>query len=79
MKNLKLQVNLPVSVLKEGKKFIAYTPALDVSASGDTYEEAKKRFDEVVHIFFEEVYEQGTLEEVLMESSDINFSGISRS
>jgi predicted RNase H-like HicB family nuclease len=67
MRKLKLKVNLPVSVLKEGKKFIAYTPALDVSASGSTYEEAKKRFNEVVSIFFEEVYEEGTLEEVLKE------------
>ena len=67
MRKLKLQVNLPVSVLKEGKKFIAHTPALDVSASGDTYKKEKKRFNEVVHIFFEEIYEQGTLEEVLKE------------
>ncbi len=67
MKKLQLQVNLPVSVLKEGKKFVAYTPALDLSTSGNTYEEAKKRFEEVVRIFFEEIHEQGTAEEVLKE------------
>ncbi len=67
MKKLQLQVNLPVSVLKEGKKFVAYTPALDISTSGSTYKEAKKRFEEVVRIFFEEIYERGTLEEVLKE------------
>jgi predicted RNase H-like HicB family nuclease len=67
MKKLKLQANLPVSVLKEGKKFVAYTPALDLSTSGNTYEEAKKRFKEIVLIFFEEIYEQGTVDEVLKE------------
>lgn len=58
-------VQLPVSVIKEGKYFIAYTPALDLSTSGKTFPEVRKRFEEVVAIFFEELSEKGTLSEVL--------------
>ena len=62
-----LQFNLPVSILREGKKYIAYTPALDLSTSGNTFEQAKKRFDEIVHIFFEEIMKENTTKEVLTE------------
>ena len=67
MKNLKLKFTLPVSILKENDSFIAYTPALDLSTCGDTFEEAKKRFSEAVNIFFEEVVRKGTLEDVLSD------------
>lgn len=67
MKKMNLKFSLPVSVLKEGNRFIAYTPALDISTSGKTYEEAKKRFEELVLIFFEELNGLGTTEEVLKD------------
>jgi hypothetical protein len=60
-------VKIPVSVIKEGKKFIAYSPALDVSTSGRTYNEAKRRFAEIVYIFFEEIDKKGTTKIVLEE------------
>ena len=63
MINLNLQ--LPVSVFKEGKHFIAYTPVLDLSTSGKNYEEVKKRFKESVNSFFEGWVKKGTLDEVL--------------
>ena len=62
-----LEFSLPVSILREGKKYIAYTPALDLSTSGNTFDQAKKRFDEVVHIFFEEIMKENTTEQVLTE------------
>ena len=62
-----LQFNLPVSILREGKKYIAYTPALDLSTSGNTFDQAKKRFDEIVHLFFEEIMKENTTEEVLKD------------
>lgn len=65
--NYKLNFSLPVSILKEDKYFIAYSPALDLSTSGKTFEQAKKRFDEIVEIFFEELLEKGTLGKVLKE------------
>ncbi len=66
MKNVAIKFSLPVSILKEGKSFIAYTPALDLSTSGNTFEDAQKNFNEAVNIFFEELIEMGTLDDVLM-------------
>ncbi|MFA5715517.1 MAG: hypothetical protein WC998_07245 [Candidatus Paceibacterota bacterium] len=42
-------------IFKEDKHFIAYSPNLDLSTCGRTIEQVKKRFKEVVEIFFEEV------------------------
>jgi predicted RNase H-like HicB family nuclease len=64
---LKMNYLLPVSILKEGDCFVAYTPALDLSTSGKSYTEVKKRFAEVVNIFFEELLEKGTLSLVLTD------------
>lgn len=65
---MKLQeIKLSVFFLKEGSKFIAYSPALDISTCGKTFEKASKRFEELVEIFFEELREKGTLEDVLLE------------
>ena len=59
--------NLPVSFLRESDQFVAYTPALDLSTSGPTLEEAKKNFTEAVGIFFDEIIEMGTFEDVLLD------------
>lgn len=66
MKNIKL-VNLPVSIFREGKYYIAYSHALDLSTCGKSFKEVKQRFNEVVNIFFEEIVDAGTSEEVLQE------------
>lgn len=58
---------LPVDILKEGDSFIAFSPALDLSTVGDSFEEAQQRFEEAVQIFFEEITEKGTVDEVLAE------------
>ncbi|MFH1971417.1 MAG: type II toxin-antitoxin system HicB family antitoxin [Patescibacteria group bacterium] len=63
----KITFSLPVNILREGKSFVAYTPALDISTVGDTLEEVKNKFEEVVNIFFEETSSAGTLEDVLEE------------
>ena len=67
MNKLRLGCKFPVSILREGEKYIAYTPALDLSTSGDSYEETKKRFGEIVDIFIEELIKKGTLEQVLFD------------
>lgn len=59
MRKLNLEFKLPVSILREGKKYIAYTPALDLSTSGKSYEEAKKRFEEIVNIFLKNLLKKG--------------------
>ena len=67
MPKVKLDVKIPISVLREGKNFIVYSPVLDLSTSGKTYEEATRRFGEAIEIFFEEILKKGTLNEVLEE------------
>lgn len=67
MRKVSLEFNLPVSFIKEDKRFIAYTPALDLSTSGKSHTEARERFNEIVNIFFEELIKKGTLEEVLKD------------
>jgi hypothetical protein len=62
-----VKVNLTVNISKQGSHFVAYSPALDISTSGKNEVEAKKRFEELVEIFFEELKERGTTEEVLTE------------
>lgn len=60
-----MEVELPVSFIEEGGSVIAYTPALDLSTSGNTREEAKRMFDEVVQIFFKDLLENNTTDDVL--------------
>ncbi|MBI2405254.1 hypothetical protein HYV22_03700 [Candidatus Gottesmanbacteria bacterium] len=60
-----LDVRLPVSIFKEGDTFIAYCPVLDLSTSAKTFEQTQKRFTQAVEVFFEELLEMGTLDEVL--------------
>lgn len=67
MKKAQFQFALPVSILREGDSFIAYTPALDLSTVGDTMEQAQKRFEEAVQLFFEELREKGAINEALAE------------
>lgn len=67
MKNVNFEVALPVTFLREGDAFVAYTPALDLSTSGSTFEQAQNRFVEAVQIFFEETYVMGVLDEVLSD------------
>lgn len=63
----KRQMSLPVEFFKEGKHFIAYCKPLDFSAFGKTFEEAQKNFAEAVSIFFDELEDKGTTEEVLSD------------
>ena len=67
MNKIAVNFTLPVSVLREGDSFIAYTPALDLSTAGLTFEEAQKNFIEAVNIFFQELVAMGTLDDVLTE------------
>lgn len=60
-------LNLPVIISKYGKRFVAYTPALDVSTSGKSLKDVKERFSELATIFIEEIIKAGTIDEVLSE------------
>lgn len=67
MKKKTLDISLPVIIFKEGRSYVAYSPALDLSTSASTYEKAQKRFSEAVDIFFEELSRLGTTNKVLGE------------
>lgn len=60
-----MHLKAPVSFLKEGKTYIAYSPVLDLSTSAASFKKAQDRFSEVAKIFFEELVEMGTMDEVL--------------
>ncbi|OGH32557.1 MAG: hypothetical protein A3G66_01415 [Candidatus Levybacteria bacterium RIFCSPLOWO2_12_FULL_39_17] len=67
MDKVAMNFALPVSILREGDSFVAYTPALDLSTAGSTFQEAQKNFGEAVNIFFQELMEMGTLNDVLKD------------
>ncbi len=58
--------NITVNFLKEGKYFVAYSPALELSAYGETLEKAKKSFTETLGIFLDHLTQAGTLEDELL-------------
>ena len=59
--------NLPVTILREGKRFVAYSPALELSTSGLTFAQAQNRFIEAAQLFFEEINARGTTSAALEE------------
>ncbi len=67
MPKRQFQANLPVTFLREGETFVAYTAALDLSTAGNTLEHAQARLAEAVQIFFEETGRMGTLQELLQD------------
>ena len=67
--------NLPVSFIKEGKQVIAYTPALDISTVGENEAEVKARFVELVNMFFADIIETGSIDQVLTELGWQKISG----
>lgn len=61
------QIKLTINILKQSGRYIAYSPALDLSTSGRTEKEAKKRFEEASLMLIEELDKAGTLNDVLRE------------
>ena len=72
------KANLVVNILRQGKRYIAHAPALDISTSGKSPAEARKRFAELVPVFFEELEEGGTTKEVLTELGWKHESSVSK-
>ena len=57
--------NLHVIIFKEGKKYVAYSPTIDLATQGNSREDAGRMFDEAAEIFFEELVKMGILEKEL--------------
>ncbi len=60
-----LEFDLPVEIFKEKNHFVARTPVLDFAVQGKTKQEVKGRFTRGVVLFFEELADLGTTNEVL--------------
>jgi len=58
---------LPVSIIKQNKSFVAYCPILDISTVGKSIKDARSKFTEISSLFFDELLEKGTLNDVLSE------------
>lgn len=64
---MELRTHLAVTISRHGKQYIAYAPALDLSTSGKSVAEVKRRFEEIVPLFIQELEDAGTTAEVLTE------------
>ncbi len=62
-----IKANIPVIYLKEGEVFICYSPAFDVVAHGDSFDDAERSFSKTVKLFVEHVSKKRAWEEVLRE------------
>lgn len=60
-------INLTIDIIKQADRYVAYSPALDLSTSGSSEAKVKKRFDEAAMLFIEELEKAGTLRDVLRE------------
>jgi len=67
LKRTAIKANIPVIYLKEGDAFLCYSPAFDLVAHGDSFEDAERSFARTLKLFVEEVTKKGTWSEVLRE------------
>ena len=75
MSRVRFNMKLSVTFIKEGKQFVAYSPALDLSTCGKTLFDARRRFVEAAALFFEELNRRGTTREILRGLGWVNKSG----
>lgn len=67
IKRTTIKTNIPVIYMKEGDIFVCYSPAFDLAAHGDSFEDAEKSFAATLKLFMEEVSKKGTWGQVLRE------------
>ena len=54
MKKIELPFNLVIEMIKQQKRFVVYSPALDISTCAKSKKEAISRFIELTNIFLDE-------------------------
>ena len=57
--------NIPLEIFKEEKWFIAHCPILDLSAQGETPEDAKESFKDALELILADMIERKTLDQYL--------------
>jgi len=65
-KDKSVNVNLGMYLFKEGESYIVYCPALDLSAYGDSEEQAKESFTDVFEITIKYMLDENTMKEDLI-------------
>ena len=65
-KDKSISVNLGMYLFKEGKSFIVYCPAFDLSAYGDSEDQAKQSFSEIFQITLKYMLNKNTMKEDLI-------------
>ena len=65
--NLHFRSQLPVTITKQNRRFVASSPALDISTSGKSVKDVQNQFVELAGIFPEEIIQAGTVSDVLSE------------
>ncbi|MBY0347529.1 MAG: hypothetical protein K2W79_04650 [Hydrotalea flava] len=63
-----IELQLNVLVLQQGDYYVAYCPSLNLSSYGDTIDDAKVGFDEVMEAYLEECKENDTLHDDLVKN-----------
>jgi predicted RNase H-like HicB family nuclease len=62
-----INVMLSILVFQEEHLFVAYCPSLDMSAYGESIEEAKNNFDEITRLYIDQCSQNGTLKQDLLQ------------
>jgi predicted RNase H-like HicB family nuclease len=62
---VKFEFDLPATVKKRGKFYVAHCPLIDVTSQGDSKKEALDHLIEAIQLFIESCFDRGTLDEVL--------------
>ena len=62
---VKMELRVPVEIIKKDKWFIASCPVLDIVTQGKTERSAKRNLGEALELFLTTCFEMGTLEDVL--------------
>lgn len=64
---INIEAQIPLIMMKEGDAFVCYSPAFDLAAHGDSFEDAETSFKTTLKLFCDYVTEKGTWEKVFEE------------
>jgi len=64
--NQSVEIQLGVLIFQEGDSYLAYCPALQLSTYGDSVNDVKEAFEDLVRSYAEDSHKMGTLEKDLI-------------
>ena len=63
-----MDIQFTADIFKEGARYVAHSPELDLSSCAGTETRARENLIEAVRLFLEEADKMGTIEQILQES-----------